>query len=520
MLTAEAADGLRSEGGVRILLSWLAPEGVFRVVRPSGAHMYTRRRGLLAVTAVLLVAAVGEVAALRSGTLGDVIVAGVAALALVLVLVRANVAALGLWAAYLCAFTLTWNGWFVGPLRPGDVLILVTLVLLVIANPNRAFLTPPWWVKQLAVAIILVALLTILRPPDPLYLAQRVVLDATGQPTVDTKSSLPAANIGVAFKYIVAVVATPTAFAGATLVDRRAARRLGIAFAAGAAASGWAATLDHVGANIGHLITRLPNSGSRQFGFANHPNFLAAGTVLAIPFAFWLLASRNRREQVLGLVCMIGLLGGVYASGSRGGAVCAVAVLALCVALHRRTRPYAPMAFVGGGLLAVAVAVVIPSVGREILKVTRLSGGVTTEGSDTVRALVGAQGIRDFQHSPIHGIGLQASFDASQVYLQELASGGIILFIGMNLYMAGGIFTAWRRLKRDDIAMACLGSMLAILALNIFEADLTDRFYYVPAAILIAMVRNQDRGSDVALEKDFAPPAEPIPALPSGRASP
>jgi hypothetical protein len=482
--------------------------------------MHTGRRGLLAVPAVLALAAIAEAAALRSGTLGLGIAAGVGAVALILVLFRANIAALGLWAAYLCAFTLTWNGWFVGPLRPGDVLILVTLVLLLVANPNRAFLTPPWWVKQLAIAIILVALLTILLPPDPLYLAQRVVLGATGQPTVDTKSSLPIANIGVAFKFIVAVFATPVAFAGAALVDRRAPRRLGIAFAAGAALSGWAATVDHFGANVSHFITGLPNIGSRQFGFANHPNFLAAGTVLAVPFAFWLMASPDRRERLVGLACLPGLLGGVYASGSRGGAVCAVVVLAVCVVLHPRTRSYAPMAFLGGGLLAVAVAAVVPSVGQEILKVTRLSGGITTSGSDTVRALVGAQGVRDFKHSPIHGIGLQASFDASQVYLQELASGGLILFIGMNLYMLGGIFTAWRHLSRNDMAMACLGSLIAILGLNIFEADLTDRFYYVPAAILIAMVRNQQRAPDVAQEKDFAPAAEPIPALQSGRASP
>ena len=483
--------------------------------------MLERLRTNVSVVVVLLAMVVIEAFALRAGTLGMVLIGALAGIALIIVLFRADIGGIAVAAAYACAFTLTWNGWFLGPVRPGDLLILLTVLLILVADPNDGFRTPPWWVKQLPIAIILVALATIFFPPDPVYLANRVVLDAQGRMTVDTKSALWVANLGVAFKFIVAVFATPMAFIGAARIDKKAPRRLGMAFGAGAALSGWAATLDHfLHTNVGKIITRLPNVGDRQFGFANHPNFLAAGTVLGIPFAFWLLCSVKRNERLLGMACLPGVLGGVYASGSRGGAVCAVAVVGLCVLLHPRTRPYTPQIGLAGVIATGIFAGLVPSIGQAILKVTRLSGGISTQGSDTVRSLVGAQGVRDFHQSWLHGIGLQASFDASQVYLQELASGGLILFIAMQIYMAGGIFTAWRYLKRNDMAVALLGSLIAILALNYFEADLTDRFYYVPVAILVAMVHVIDDEDGTRktprdpgfLRADGLPPRPRVPA--------
>jgi hypothetical protein len=474
--------------------------------------MRERLRGNYSVPAVLVAMCVIEAVALRSHSLGLVLIGAICGIALLIIAFRANIKTIAVSAAYACAFTLTWNGWFLGPVRPGDLLILLTVLLVLVADPSNAFRTPPWWVKQLPIAILLVALFAVLFPTDPVYLANRIILGAKGLPTVDTKGSVASANLGVAFKFIVAVFATPMAFIGATRLDKRAARRLGVAFGAGAALSGWAATLDHFGANIGHLITKLPNIGSRQVGFTTQPNFLAAGVVLGIPFAFWLIFSaRGRLERFIGLAGMPGLLLGDYASGSRGGAVCAVLVLGVCVVLHPRTRAHLPTIALAGLFALGALAGLVPSIGREILKVTRLGGDAsTTAGSDTVRSLVGAQGLRDFHHSPIHGIGLQASFDASQVYLQELASGGLILFIAMQVYMLGGIVSAWRYLKRDDMAMALLGSLLAILALDWFEADLTDRFYYVPAAILVAMMHTHQQES----EDDAAH----VPKLPFGRA--
>jgi hypothetical protein len=455
--------------------------------------MLDRLRANSGVLTALVAMVLLEFVALRSHSYATIIVLVVCGLLGIVLLTRADMKKVALGAALACAFTLTWNGWFVGGLRPGDALILLTIVLILIVNPNDGFRTPPWWLKQLPLAIILVALLAIAFPVDPIYLANRLVLNAQGQLTVDTKGSIAMANIGVAFKYIVAVFAIPMAFIGAVRIDKRAAKWLGTFFAMGAALSGWAATLDHFGTDLGRYITHVPNVGSRQLGFTTHPNFLAAGMVIAIPFAFWLAASYVRREQLLGFICLVGTVGGVYASGSRGGAVCAVGVVGLCILVHPRTRVHSATYAVAGVALLLLLAVVFPSAGAEILKVTRLASNANTGGSDTVRQLVGDQGIRDWHFSPIKGIGLQAYFDASEVYLQELAAGGLILFTAMQIYMLGGIYTAWRYMKRDNLAMACGCALIGALALNLFEADLTDRFYYVPAAILLALVHSLER---------------------------
>ncbi|MFN2560852.1 MAG: O-antigen ligase family protein [Jatrophihabitans sp.] len=470
--------------------------------------MIKRARGNASVVVLLAVMCLVEAFALQARTLGVVLIGIACGLALIVLAARADMRRVALGAAYLCAFTLTWNGWFVGPVRPGDVLVLITLLCFAIAAPATSFRTPPWWVKQLVFVLLLGALLFVMFPPSPDYLVHRQHLSAGGQLIAVKPFGLQLTNIGIAVKFIIAVAAIPMAFTAAALVERRAVHRLGIAFAAGAALSGLAAFIDHLGiASVGEILTGLPNIDTRQVGFADHPNFLAAGLVLAIPFACWMLVSHVRWEQRVGLICLLSMLGGVFASGSRGGAVCSVGALFLALLLLPRTRPHMPTIVLGALTFVTVIAAVVPSFGHRILHVTRLSGdaAAATAGSDEVRSIVGAQGMRDFYYSPFHGIGLQASTDASQVYIQELASGGLVLFLGMSLYMIGAAWAAFRFIPQNSLAAAILASVGATLALNLFEADLTDRFYYVPEAILIAMLTVHKQDTQVA-DGDSVPP--------------
>jgi hypothetical protein len=261
-------------------------------------------------------------------------------------------------------------------------------------------------------------------------------------------------------------------------------------FAVGASASGWAAMAGKLGLGfITRAVTKIPVGTGRQFGFAFHPNFLAAGLVICIPIAMWMCFSANRRDRLWGYVALPGLVLGVWASGSRGGAICAVLALAAAVVLLPRARPYAPILGMSAIVIAGGLAAALPSVGLKILKATRLvSGGASTAGSDTARSIVAHQGWLDFLHSPVDGIGLQVATEAQNVYLQELASGGLILFVAMNIYLLASMYYAGRLIPRHDLGAALLGTAISIAALNVFEADLTDRFYYVPAAILVALL--------------------------------
>jgi hypothetical protein len=302
-----------------------------------------------------------------------------------------------------------------------------------------------------------------------------------------------------------------------------------LSFALGAGASGWAAGIDritHIG--VSRIITGVTGAGSRQIGFASQPNYLAAGLVLAIPFAVWLLCSAKRLDRFIGAFCLVGMILGTYASGSRGGAVSAVFALGVSILSVPRARRFTVATTLAGiGFVGVIIAV-LPGFGRSILRSVRLiGGGASTAGSDLQRSLAATQGHHDFWHSPFYGIGLQASFDASQVYLQELASGGLLLFITMQIYMAGWTITGYRMSRQFHLAGAIGASAIAALALNFFEADLTDRFYYVPAAILVSLMYAAAHGY-TSEEQDGPPAAPPAPAhhehrhspIPLGRALP
>ena len=201
-----------------------------------------------------------------------------------------------------------------------------------------------------------------------------------------------------------------------------------------------------------------------------------------------------------------GLVLGVYASGSRGGAACVALALVLSLVILPRARQYAPITGLTLVVIAGGIAAAVPSVGVSILKATRLIGGISTTGSDQARTIVAHQAHLDFAHSPLYGVGLQVSFEAQNVYLQELAAGGLLLFFAMAIYSLGAAVMAVKLMPRYDMAAALLTITLTIGALNIFEADLTDRFYYVPAAILVALIyadRLETRGGGV-------PPTPPL----------
>jgi hypothetical protein len=448
-------------------------------------------RSALTTAVVLALMAALEAFGLQSGIVGTILIVAVAALAIIAVAVRLDLRIAGLAAACGAAFLLSWNGWYVGPVRPGDVLVFIALAALIAASPNHALRMPPWWIKILVLAIVVVVIAQIYFPTAASYLDFRTVITARGQPSVSTTKSLTLVNLGVGFKYIVAVAVVPIVFAAAVRADRRAVRWLPFAFATGTALSGWVALLDRfAGTHIGQLLTGLPNEGGRQFGFSDHPNFLAPALVLAFPFAYWLAFSPDRRIRLLGIWCIPGIIGGDYATGSRGGSVALVLAIFLAVALHPRSRVYIGNVIAGALALLGIALVALPSVLHTVLVITRLDVPYTTSGSDQVRAIVGAQGMRDFFHSPIAGIGLQVSDEAQQVYIQELASGGLVLFIGMSIYMIGAIATSARLMRYETMAGAALAALLATLALNFAEAELTDRFYYVPAAILVALLEH------------------------------
>lgn len=446
-------------------------------------------RDALPIVAAAVVALCLEALAMRLGTTAKVLVAGFLAVVAVLVLAKVDLYRFAVGSALLAAFTLPWNGVVKAGVRPGDALVLVAVMAFVAAGARGEIPELPWWVKQLAIGVIAVAVLHELIPTSAEYLRTRLVVNAGGQPVTPNYSGL-VSNLGTAFKFLVGIIAIPLAFSFPALRNPRTVNWFAASFAAGNGLSGLVAFVDRfTGLGIAGKIIGYGAAGGRQAGFSAHPNFLAAGCALAIPIALWLCTSKDRTRRLLGIACLVGNAVGIYASGSRGGTVALVFAIAVATVVMPRMRRWAVPLSIGGVAALVSVIAVFPAIGQKILRTTRLGGGdATAEGSNYVRDLLANQGLHDFQHRPIDGIGLQVGTEASNVYLQELAAGGLILFIALSLYMIGAAYTAFRYMPRYSLAAALLVCMITAAALNYVEANLTDRYYYVPGALIVALV--------------------------------
>lgn len=425
-----------------------------------------------------------EALGFATGTAGVIGIGALIAVVAAMTLARTSLRTVAIGATLGAAFFTSWNGFLVGPARPGDLLIFVALACFIAADLRSSIPGLPWWIQQVAGLIILVAVLNEVLPTDPNYLAGRLVLAADGTPYIENQS-----NLGVAFKFVVGIALLPLVFVLAARHDRRLIRWLTIAFCLGVAVSGFAAFTDHLGlTHLGQSLTHNVYPRDREGGFSNHANFLGAGCVLATAPAVWLACHADRRTRILGCFALPAILLGVYATGSRGATVGSAIALVLAIVIQPRLRKHLPTIAFAGACVAGAAFVASPSLGAALLRATRLGGGTTTvSGSDYVRSLVGEQGIHDFFHSPIDGIGLQVAAEAQNVYIQELASGGVLLFAGMLLFMVGSLIESYRLWNVSDLARSLFVTIVATAILNFAEADLSDRFYYAPAGLIAAL---------------------------------
>ena len=386
--------------------------------------------------------------------------------------------------AYAASVATPWNGWIIGGLRPGDAFLLLAVLTFFASDIGRRWPVLPGWVLQFGAIIVLVTVLHELLPTNPGYIAQRLVVDPSGFriPEIET-------NLGVGLKFVVPIIGLPLMFGFAYLHDRRALFRSAYAFAVGSAISGLFAFTDAMGfTHLSLSITGIPAAGSRAPGLAIHPNFLATTCVLSMPIMLWQVRSPRLRSRVYAVLTLVALALGVYASGSRGGAAVMAGAVLLSFALmpvYRRVLP--TVALVAGGVASV-VFVLKPSVGQSMLRAVRLTGsGGDTAGSDYVRASVGHQGWLDFLHSPIDGVGMQVAAEAHNVYLQALASGGLLVLAGYLIFVGAGLLKSFRLRKLDQLAYPFFISALAGAALSTVENALTDRLAYVPLALIAMM---------------------------------
>lgn len=299
-------------------------------------------------------------------------------------------------------------------------------------------------------------------------------------------------NLSSLVKFEAALIVLPVLFA-LTATTRRTTLRLLDCWAIGAIISAAAATTDLIGVtHISQSLLRLSTLG-REGGLTLEPNHLALGASLALPLVMtWLTRSKGWR---IGAVIGIGfLIVGIYATRSRGAEVAMpVNLLVGCLVdprLRRRFVAGAPLI----GMLAVITLLVSSGGLHSVLYSARLTSNASgVAASDAQRSNVRIYSVRALEARPIAGVGYVVIDDAHNIYIQLLASGGIIGLASFCLLIgsaAGMIRRLWH--SSDAITAAALAASLATwLALGAIENQVTDRYLYVPIAGLVTLMSLQ-----------------------------
>ncbi|MBJ7339113.1 O-antigen ligase family protein [Mycolicibacterium sp.] len=387
----------------------------------------------------------------------------------------------------LAGLTVTWTGLKLPGLGdPADILIAAAFglcaVMVVFGDLRFAI---PLWPFIPPIAVIACVLARQLDPP-PYYLQVLRYQFGTGAPSSLVK----------ALFWLFALLVVPLTIMACIAIDRRVAVWTMAAYVSGTAVSSGVAIVDLTGltnigrslpGNLTYLLTNTTvDTSNRIPGLSDHPNNLAFTATLSIPVVVYFMGTMRRRW--IATILLIALLGGVLASGSRGAQAVAPVVLVVSVLWlprrpsgERSNASFFWFSALAAGVLGVAVLISLPSKIREsILRITSIEsifaqGNASNDGRLT---LLGT-GLLDWRQYPIFGAGLRHIVEAHNIYVQLLASGGLVLLIAMFAYWLLMIRDCWR-LSRIGVHYArfLMLSIIGWLVLGSVENQLTERGIY------------------------------------------
>lgn len=381
------------------------------------------------------------------------------------------------------AFFSCWGVVAVGSVQVGDILLAGAFVLLLVDSlfaPKAPKL--PTYVKIVALVVGALGMLQTVFPTSQSYIGSRYVLLSF----LDHSEDLSAGWIR-ALQWLVALLCLPWIVARSTAENPAVlVRRLIFAWMAGIILSALISLSDLTGAtHVSQQFLGYVNIGGRGAGLALHPNSLGISCAMAMPIAALVMSKR----RLLGGLAMVVLMGGALASGSRAAQVSVVlAVMATLFLISRSRRIIPALIAIAGGIFVVIVAVA-PQLLDAISRLFRFSSTDRSAiSSDVGRSQLLGQAVRDIDHNPVSGIGLQYIDTAHSIFLQLLAAGGAILFVAIISYFAIGFRLAWKiRNESDSFSLYLVVSTLAWLGAGLVSNQLTDRFLYYPLAAIIAL---------------------------------
>ncbi|WP_285588892.1 O-antigen ligase family protein [Actinomycetospora sp. NBRC 106378] len=404
---------------------------------------------------------------------------------------------LGVGLLLLAALTATWNGLSsIGLSVAQPALAGALVVLAAVAVALRRPVHVPGWVWVLPAVLVLVAVLAWFFPPSPGYLATRVLVPVPDSVAAETPP-FALANVVNLVRWLVSAAALPVAACLAIAARPRLAPVLAVTAAVGATVNAAVAVTDELGLTaISARLVPIVDVGGRQAGLSIQPNHLALAIAVAVPVVTWrVLVASTPARRVGWLVVGTVLAAGLATSASRAGLVSALLGAALTVlALRAGRRLVLPLV---GGVVALAVVAVaaFPALLDRVAEQLRLSGADSADESNAIRAGIARQAFTDFAHSPLHGLGLPVAADAHDVYLQLLASGGVLLLVGFGVFVLGFVLEV-RSLESpgpgsgdpdDGLPRVLLVAVVSWLLVGAVVNQLTDAFLYLPVAIVAGL---------------------------------
>lgn len=376
----------------------------------------------------------------------------------------------------LTAFASTWTGLAVAGMKPSDLtLALATLA----ATPVLLRTRVPSWVLVGMGTLILVTAIHLWLPISPMYMLGRYQLPRLPGTRPPTSAVL------VSIQWSIALFILPwltRALCGGSI---RRVERLLVAWLLGAVVSVLFALSDALRfTHVASTLTHGALTAGRQSGLAAHVNHFGFACAIAVPISIFLIA---RDRKLLGISTLALLVIGSLLSGSRGaqlGTVSACVLSAMCTHHGRRLLP--PIIW-GASLSAVVAFTFWPGLVGSFTDLVRF-GDPSAYVSDEARAMAARQSIEDFRTHPIAGIGFEVLNEAHSLLLEVLATGGVVLLVGLIVYYSGAVRSGFRA-HRAGYALAgfAVASVATFLLMGLFQNQIADRYLYIPIAAICAI---------------------------------
>jgi hypothetical protein len=415
---------------------------------------------------------------------------GACVLGATIVLARVPPDRLAFFLVGVVVLTVTWNGFRLAGGSFGNLFLAlagITAIVHVVVD-RRPIVIPPWLLVTaagMAVAGIIVGIF----PPN-IGLANMATIQYNQLAiTAGVAINLivgPRSNIAALIKFEIALLVLPTILVLVATTPARINRLLDL-FTISAAVNAFVGIADYAGF---HSLAPVAAIGKRTAGLTVHPNYLALTCALAMPAALrWV--GRSRRGTYAGLGVTLILIGGEYATGSRDGNVAAAVGLLLSVAFLPRLRPLLRYVLPAAGVAFVAL-LAFTHLGHSIINQLRLGGPTaSTTGSNYQRSVFAHVAERQISARPLEGVGFSVDNDAQNIYLQILASGGLIAAAAFLVFV-GGLAQCLRRSLGGPVREEAIviGIAVFVWLLNgYYDAQIADKYLYVLPGILIACAR-------------------------------